>query len=850
MYTGLSNRSSPVDRWANRSPNQSFDSNLQNEMSAVNLNNIEDKRVRQTQLDARRRQKKMTDPGMIIATNQPRLSSAGGRSRPSTANKKPIETVPVVEKRNLNSNEKYRGAHGISNPALEPEDMPVKMINVTPTPYSNNMPNANFLFDRPASELNHLEDDHREDRTTLPPRRTSIQMKMDKLGMAQSAEYDTDSEDESHEVAVGPRPPSARPGTRNANMSQTSTTLADKSESDSREEKISVSRQGNDIVMIDESLSISDIVLPKATKTKVTVLSEEVDAAEKEVYNGIDKTEVELSEDSEKVPKTIRMQNEGWTGPVETPVTSFLEVERQSVRSFNLVSSEASSLKEEPRKTEDKTETNKSKNPDDSKADFIPQKLPPTEESSVNESSYNDAPEEGSDKAIMEGLSFRVVETLQELKAILCRVKARIYIRGFENNLVQLQHLHDNFKNGRDDPYQNNSKPDEDIYNALCTIAERERVAREELKSHSDVASTNGGSDSEEGASNFRDWSRLSNMCFYFNSIVIKGHQAAEQADRSFLKSFGHRTALSMVQVILNPNVSISDLLKKIDQLLEEAQSPFKDVERPGSSGGSLPGIDTDNLEEFCTRPAPQGITMKCRVTRDKKGLDRHAFPTYFLHLERDDGKKIFLLAGRKRKKSKTSNYLISVDATDLSRGGDSFIGKLRSNVIGTKFTVYDRGFKYGKPELSPDRRNLREELAIICYETNVLGFKGPRKMTVVIPGMDGTHERVPFRPNSERETILARWQNKHMDNLIELSNKTPIWNDETQSYVLNFRGRVTQASVKNFQIVHQSDPEYIVMQFGRVADDLFTVDYNYPMNAVQAFAIALSSFDSKLACE
>lgn len=176
--------------------------------------------------------------------------------------------------------------------------------------------------------------------------------------------------------------------------------------------------------------------------------------------------------------------------------------------------------------------------------------------------------------------------------------------------------------------------------------------------------------------------------------------------------------------------------------------------------------------------------------------------------------------------------------------------GKLRSNVIGTKFTVYDRGIKYGKPQLNEDRSNMRQELAVISYETNVLGFKGPRKMTVVIPGMNESHERVPFKPNNERETILSRWQNKHMDNLIELSNKTPIWNDETQSYVLNFRGRVTQASVKNFQIVHQSDPEYIVMQFGRVADDLFTVDYNYPMNAVQAFAIALSSFDSKLACE
>jgi hypothetical protein len=47
------------------------------------------------------------------------------------------------------------------------------------------------------------------------------------------------------------------------------------------------------------------------------------------------------------------------------------------------------------------------------------------------------------------------------------------------------------------------------------------------------------------------------------------------------------------------------------------------------------------------------------------------------------------------------------------------------------------------------------------------------------------------------------------MDNLIELHNKTPVWNDDTQSYVLNFHGRVTQASVKNFQIVHDSDGKY-----------------------------------------
>ncbi|XP_058161773.1 LOW QUALITY PROTEIN: tubby protein homolog [Dasypus novemcinctus] len=261
--------------------------------------------------------------------------------------------------------------------------------------------------------------------------------------------------------------------------------------------------------------------------------------------------------------------------------------------------------------------------------------------------------------------------------------------------------------------------------------------------------------------------------------------------------------------------------------------------------------VEVQDLEEFALRPAPQGVTIKCRITRDKKGMDRGMYPTYFLHLDREDGKKVFLLAGRKRKKSKTSNYLISVDPTDLSRGGDSYIGKLRSNLMGTKFTVYDNGVNPQKASSSTlESGTLRQELAAVCYETNVLGFKGPRKMSVIVPGMNMVHERVSIRPRNEHETLLARWQNKNSESIIELQNKTPVWNDDTQSYVLNFHGRVTQASVKNFQIIHGNDPDYIVMQFGRVAEDVFTMDYNYPLCALQAFAIALSSFDSKLACE
>lgn len=53
--------------------------------------------------------------------------------------------------------------------------------------------------------------------------------------------------------------------------------------------------------------------------------------------------------------------------------------------------------------------------------------------------------------------------------------------------------------------------------------------------------------------------------------------------------------------------------------------------------------VEVQDLEEFALRPAPQGITIKCRITRDKKGMDRGMYPTYFLHLDREDGKKVRL---------------------------------------------------------------------------------------------------------------------------------------------------------------------------------------------------------------
>lgn len=76
-----------------------------------------------------------------------------------------------------------------------------------------------------------------------------------------------------------------------------------------------------------------------------------------------------------------------------------------------------------------------------------------------------------------------------------------------------------------------------------------------------------------------------------------------------------------------------------------------------------------------------------------------------------------FFVAARKRKKSATSNYLISTDPTELSRTADSFAGKLRSNLLGTAFTVYDNGKAWRKH----DHAKTRCELAAVVYVSILL---------------------------------------------------------------------------------------------------------------------------------
>lgn len=97
---------------------------------------------------------------------------------------------------------------------------------------------------------------------------------------------------------------------------------------------------------------------------------------------------------------------------------------------------------------------------------------------------------------------------------------------------------------------------------------------------------------------------------------------------------------------------------------------------------------------------------------------------------------------------------------------------------------------------------------------------------------------------NSKQEQEARQAQPAPVYREFILHNKAPLWSETSQVYQLDFGGRVTQESAKNFQIEFKGSQ---VMQFGRIDGNAYTLDFQYPFTALQAFAVALANVTQRL---
>ncbi|GMI68155.1 tubby like protein 2 [Hibiscus trionum] len=297
-------------------------------------------------------------------------------------------------------------------------------------------------------------------------------------------------------------------------------------------------------------------------------------------------------------------------------------------------------------------------------------------------------------------------------------------------------------------------------------------------------------------------------------------------------------------------------------------------------------------------QPGPRESPIQCYIRRDR------ATSTYLLFygLVPSEGESDkLLLAARKVRRATCSDFVISLAADDFSRASNTYVGKLRSNFLGTKFTIYDSqppcdsiipstsrsNLRFHSKQVSPRLPACNYSIGTITYEFNVLRARGPRRMHCVLHSIPvsaiqegGTVPTLSVFPHSFDEQLSPLASSRGNEPVIDtrspslpatpvcslgsgkpltLKNKAPRWHEQLQCWCLNFRGRVTVASVKNFQLSAAVDPshnvsleeqEKVILQFGKIGKDIFTMDYQYPLSAFQAFTICLSSFDTKPACE
>ncbi|KAG0431030.1 Protein king tubby [Dictyocoela muelleri] len=143
--------------------------------------------------------------------------------------------------------------------------------------------------------------------------------------------------------------------------------------------------------------------------------------------------------------------------------------------------------------------------------------------------------------------------------------------------------------------------------------------------------------------------------------------------------------------------------------------------------------------------------------------------------------------------------------------------------------------------DISKNNENLYIE-----YECSFFRKKKPRDFIVAYSPSSIIYKNTI----SLNKSIKKLYESGKFNDLIILSNKKPIYCSESNSYVLNFSGRVTMPSVKNFQLIHPIDPDYISLTFGKIGKEDFILDFKFPWTPLQAFAIALSALDSKIWCE
>ncbi|GFY85220.1 tubby like protein 3 [Actinidia rufa] len=237
-------------------------------------------------------------------------------------------------------------------------------------------------------------------------------------------------------------------------------------------------------------------------------------------------------------------------------------------------------------------------------------------------------------------------------------------------------------------------------------------------------------------------------------------------------------------------------------------------------------------------QPGPRESLLQCFIRRNRSTQTYHLYLNLTQALA-DDGK--FLLAARKCRRPTCTDYNISLHAADMSKGSSTYIGKLRSNFLGNQVKLKRKG----------NTPTCKLYIKIIIYSSQTKCIqRGPRRMHCVMDAI----------PSSSIEP----------GGVAPTQTEFPLSNIDSFPSFPFFRSKSSR--MENFLSVRSIDQRHgalvlkkqgsqmaratpvLVLEFSWTGNGCFCEELSVGSFCRErtsgAFAICLSSFDTKIACE
>lgn len=101
---------------------------------------------------------------------------------------------------------------------------------------------------------------------------------------------------------------------------------------------------------------------------------------------------------------------------------------------------------------------------------------------------------------------------------------------------------------------------------------------------------------------------------------------------------------------------------------------------------------------------------IQCTIKRDKSGLTKKLYPKYDMIFSDND---IFIMTGQKMQLMRSAHYVVTLEKETMIKKAPGYLGKLRSNLGGAEFNIFDKG---DNPSSQKSKSLIRNQHGAITY--------------------------------------------------------------------------------------------------------------------------------------